>query len=99
MGAVPGCAMPMIEVVLGDITAERVDAMVTAADESLLGRGGAPVSGGRNLRGCGLDSAGHGEAVGFHELTFLAGLAPGDRQWLSARGRRNAARCRPSNGF
>ncbi|GAB3189780.1 O-acetyl-ADP-ribose deacetylase (regulator of RNase III) [Micromonospora palomenae] len=32
--------MPAIEVVLGDITAEDVDAIVTAANESLLGCGG-----------------------------------------------------------
>jgi O-acetyl-ADP-ribose deacetylase (regulator of RNase III) len=32
--------MPEIEVVLGDITAETVDAIVTAANESLMGGGG-----------------------------------------------------------
>jgi O-acetyl-ADP-ribose deacetylase (regulator of RNase III) len=32
--------MATIEVVLGDITAENVDAVVTAANESLLGGGG-----------------------------------------------------------
>jgi O-acetyl-ADP-ribose deacetylase (regulator of RNase III) len=32
--------MTVIEVVLGDITAENVDAVVTAANESLLGGGG-----------------------------------------------------------
>jgi O-acetyl-ADP-ribose deacetylase (regulator of RNase III) len=32
--------MPIIEVVLGDITEEQVDAVVTAANESLLGGGG-----------------------------------------------------------
>jgi O-acetyl-ADP-ribose deacetylase (regulator of RNase III) len=32
--------MPKIEVVLGDITDEDVDAVVTAANESLMGGGG-----------------------------------------------------------
>ncbi|GAB7052825.1 macro domain-containing protein [Catenuloplanes indicus] len=32
--------MPVIEVVLGDLVAQRVDAIVTAANESLLGGGG-----------------------------------------------------------
>ncbi|MCW3820596.1 O-acetyl-ADP-ribose deacetylase [Micromonospora sp. DR5-3] len=32
--------MPTVEVVLGDITSEDVDAVVTAANESLLGGGG-----------------------------------------------------------
>ena len=32
--------MPEIEVILGDITAEQVDAVVTAANESLMGGGG-----------------------------------------------------------
>ncbi|MDP9796585.1 O-acetyl-ADP-ribose deacetylase (regulator of RNase III) [Catenuloplanes nepalensis] len=32
--------MPVIEVVLGDLVEERVDAIVTAANESLLGGGG-----------------------------------------------------------
>ncbi|MFI2297663.1 hypothetical protein ACH5AL_02250 [Actinacidiphila glaucinigra] len=32
--------MPLIDVVQGDITAEETDAVVTAADESLMGRGG-----------------------------------------------------------
>ncbi|GAB7042737.1 MULTISPECIES: macro domain-containing protein [Catenuloplanes] len=32
--------MPVLEVVLGDLVAQRVDAIVTAANESLLGGGG-----------------------------------------------------------
>ena len=36
----PSLVMPEIEVVLGDITAEDVDAIVTAANESLMGGGG-----------------------------------------------------------
>lgn len=60
--------MPLIDVVQGDITAEETDAVVTAANESLMGGGG--VVRARAIR------RGRGDAVGVvHSGPVAAGEA------------------------